>query len=209
MVTFALMAPTAYLSIDMDFFNGLKPNKVFDVLDQLFWYVVYMTPLTLWNTKGPVIAVQNHQQLLQHANERPSGVLINVDQHSDMQESKTISELHCGNWVNFVKWRKNADYLWVRSREICWGNCNGCSNLVRWNSDHQWREAKTVRRSSNILDPLIKNYVLTGVGLCLSPDYVFSDLEPVFYKIVKKYQIPYKRGRRNEDFGRKTTLPKV
>ena len=201
--------PTAYLSIDSDFW--MSPKKAFNALHG-FYIALYKGKLK--SLRGawpwfnfPVVAVQNHQQMLRHANNHPADILINIDQHSGVAAENEIKELNCGTWISFVKWRKQADYLWVRSGPVWRGNCNG-NNVDgyenRWNQGHGWRKATSILRSEKLdLCNLVKDYTLTGVGLCMSPDYIDREIEGVFRKIVKLFEIPYTKGRRNEDYARK------
>jgi len=205
---------TAYLSVDIDYYQD--PKKAFNAL-QGFYVALYKGKLKglkgTWVKPFPVVAVQNHQQMLRHANNHSADILINIDQHSDVAAETEIKELNCGTWVSFVKWRKQASYLWVRSGPVWIGNCNG-NNVDgyenRWNQGHGWKSAKSTLRSEKLdLCKLVKGYTLTGVGLCMSPDYIDREIEGVFRKIVKLFEIPYTKGRRNEDYARKIKPGKV
>lgn len=50
---------------------------------------------------------------------------------------------------------------------------------------------------------------LLSLVVCLSPDYSDSNLQEFFHEWRKKNRIPYKRGRLNEQFGRKCSPPKI
>lgn len=184
-----------FLSIDTDYWTS--PNKAYIALNSLFGY--------LQNHPTPTIAVMNHQQLLGYVNDSKSDLLINVDTHADIAaEDQFLTELNCGTWLSFVKWRKQADYLWVRSGYIWQGNCNGVAG-ERWNRGHGWNSAKTKKMPENLdLVDLVKDYELTGVGLVLSPDYIVDgELEEVFRYVISRYNLLYRKGRRNENYARK------
>jgi hypothetical protein len=199
------MKRTAYLSIDMDYWD--HAYNAFNCLQNLF-QKLYTHDFKMWHQKyNPIVAVMNHQRLLPHVNERRSDLLINIDKHSDISSEENLKDLNCGSWVSYVKWRKSANYLWTRQHSIWIGNCNGYDREHYkenpWNKGHGWNDTKTVARGDCLdIYSFTKDYQLTGVGLCMSPDYIHSkELEQVFREIVKLYKIPYCKGRRSENYG--------
>jgi hypothetical protein len=188
-----------YLSIDIDFWEEAETAEkaITNILDNL-------------PKKTPLIAVMNHQQLLKAVNSSKANTLINIDTHSDFA-GKAVTELNCGTWVAYVNWREEGKYIWYRS-EVAYdrGRCDWAGDT--WNDNSDWKSSKTAYRGqeydfSKHLD--LKNVV--SVGICLSPDYnmdrflayegPITTFEDVFKGLVKKYDIPYLKGRRNEDLG--------
>lgn len=189
---------TAYVSIDIDYWAN--PEKAFNSLRDFFCalYQKKYDKHPLWQTSCPTIAVMNHQQMLPHVNSRKADVLVNVDTHSDICDEAGLNYLNCGTWVSYVKWRKKSDYLWIRSNEVFMGSCN---HGLNWKEGHGWKSARTLRKVEKIdLMQILDGYNITGVGICMSPQYIAKpDLELVFRQIVKMFRIPYRKGRRNED----------
>ena len=207
------MKKTAYLSIDMDFWD--KPENAFECLHNLL-QSLYISNNKMWEQdSSPIIAVMNHQQLLPHVKNRQSDILINIDKHSDICAEKNLNDLNCGSWVSYIKWRRTSDYLWVRQHSVWMGNCNGYDLMTGseryWNKGHGWYSAKTIKKNDKIdICDLVKKYQLTGVGLCMSPDYIgHPELEKIFKTIVRLYEIPYFKGRKAENYGRKVKPPKA
>ncbi len=144
----------------------------------------------------PIISVMNHQQLLPYVDKSRARTLINVDFHSDLHEANT-QEFHCGSWVSFVKWRKQGTYLWIRrSEDPTQGSCNYSHILgfgPKWNSNTDWLHTRTIWRS---LRPDLCKFLprCVGIGLCRSPAYAEEPLQDLFYKLLKRYKIPFITG---------------
>jgi hypothetical protein len=191
---------TNYLTVDMDYWNiGSKErakNQMVAMLDKAY------------RLKVPVIAVMNHQQLLNEVNNAGlKGVrhLINVDEHSDVS-GVPLNSLNCGTWVSYVKWRQFGQYTWYRnSRDFRSGNCNISS---RWNENVEWEIVESVyQRNLNVVSLLTKNCV--ELGICLSPTFTFPFGKKLFKDLVRDYNIVYKKGRWNEWFERKVQPPRM
>jgi hypothetical protein len=177
-----------YLSVDIDFwFNPIEARE------QLILLMRHLG-------KRPITAVMNHQQMLPAVNNSGATTLINIDEHSDICE-RDVDCLNCGTWVSYVKWRQYGEYIWIRPDA---GFQNACSaDPYIWNKDTDWKSALSYhipRRKLNIVSYL---HNCVGVGLCMSPAYTTTDMTEVFREIVGKYNIPYKKGRLNEEYSRK------
>jgi hypothetical protein len=173
-----------YLSIDVDFWSDAV--SAYDKLERL---------LQLARKRSiPVTAVMNHQQLLPHVNESKARRLVNVDMHSDFGDPTETYTLECGTWVSYVRWRKEGEYLWVRSLSISEGNCN---SYQRWNSGTDWKRTKTIRRSQR--QPLT-GYLraAVGMGICLSPGFASACVREATRMLIKQYEVPYTKGRKRE-----------
>ena len=145
----------------------------------------------------------NHQQMLSFVDNSGASMLINVDEHSDVC-NKNTDRFECGSWISYVNWRKQGEYFWIRnSRDLTHGSCNGQDP---WNFDLDWNKVKSIYSKQEIdLCKYLKGCV--GIGLCLSPCYCYNGAENIFRDMINKYNIPYKRGRRNEYFGAKRKPP--
>lgn len=143
----------------------------------------------------PITAVMNHQQMLREINELTADRLVNVDEHADISDAG-VDVLNCGTWVSYVRWRRGAEYLWIRnSRGSSLGDCNGSG--PHWNSGHDWRRARSQYGGAK-LDLLSYLRGCVGIGLCLSPEFSTGDMADFFRDIVSEFDIPYRKGRNDE-----------
>lgn len=182
-----------YLSIDLDFFNNQNSRSAYYQLDHLVNQLI-----TKCNVKP--IAVMNHQQLLKHVNQCSARTLINLDEHSDLGGPMT-TKLNCGTWVDYVRWRTEGTYIWIRNRHSFYGDCS--ADDINWSKPvhPSWESLKTRYKyglSTQFINKLVDNVI--AAGLVLSPMYSHSNLEKPFREIVKKYRLRYLKGTRSEDF---------
>lgn len=189
-----------YLSVDLDFWNDQHPDDVENDLTRLF---------SLARKKGiPIVAVMNHQQLLRYVDESKARELVNLDTHSDLSAVDDTEEFNCGTWVSFVRWRHRGTYRWLHQKSVGAGECSwqrpifmstDCSSVQTRPEETDWKKVthRKVKGLPNTSD-LLKDCV--DIGFVLSPAYTDVDLEEVFRTIVKKFDIPYKKGRRNEEY---------
>src|SRR5208337_4956594 len=180
-----------YLSIDIDYWTN--PDAAEKSL----------TRLLLRRGNIPINALMNHQQMTKFVDNSGANLLINVDKHSDICSSD-IRRFECGSWVSYIKWRKTGEYLWIRSdRDFCCGSCNGDRF---WSEDNDWGKVKSIHHKQDI-DLCEYLPECTGIGLCMSPQYANYDIRELFKMIIKAFNIPYKKGRRNENYGRTRKPP--
>jgi hypothetical protein len=187
-----------YTSIDIDFFNDIATTDETDAyLDYIFQ--------TVKECSIPCVAVMNHQQLIPFVNACPARQLINLDEHSDLgNEEETW--LDCGSWVNYITWRNRGEYVWLHAGSLIAGECSGGDKPIFTdkrsigNKNCGWKKSSHKRINTLPTIPALLSSCF-GVGFCLSPSFRINSLEPVFHRIVKKYKIPYLKGRRNEHFG--------
>lgn len=181
-----------FVSIDIDFWNGLSPEHLERKLSRIVQKVM--------RQNIPITAVMNHQQMIHTVNRSGALQLKNVDLHSDLTDT-TVNYFECGSWVAYVEWRKKGKYIWYHRHRVSDGECNGFNPIF---SSHSIKKeltdwGKLSRRRVYQLpsfNSLFENCV--GVSLCLSPEYSDYNFKPIFMKIVKKFKIPYKRGRLDE-----------
>lgn len=176
-----------YLSIDIDYWNNdyWEGNYLNNVEYKLHSLLQRAQDI-------PVIAVMNHQQLLQPINNSGAERLINIDEHSDITDAD-IDNLECGTWVSYVKWRMTGHYIWIRpDRTTEYGSCNG--DVKNWNQGTDWykTESKYISNKNIKLARYLNDCV--GIGICMSPHYSIYELIGIFKRIVKQYDIPYTKG---------------
>lgn len=156
----------------------------------------------------PVHAVMNHQQLLPYVNASRARRLINIDEHSDA--TAEADSLHCGSWVSYVKWRYQGEYVWIRNAPGYKGCCNKYYNQWwTWARDIEWDRTSTdyVAEQNLVMMNYLTNVV--GIGICMSPWYSRIPMRDVFKQLVRKYNLPYKKGRIRENNERRITPAKA
>ncbi len=191
-----------FVSIDIDFWNPLNHTSLRPYLDQL---------VTLCRGRHfiPIRAVTNHQQMLPLVNESGATKLVNLDTHSDLADT-TANELSCGTWVSFCKLRHTSHYHWIHADTHYKGECNGewpifkARGLDEDLTDWDLVTHQRVRRAPN-LETLLCDAAI--VCVCSSPSYSYDGLLEQFDAWRKEHDIPYRKGRRDEHFGRKATPP--
>jgi len=181
-----------YLSIDIDYWN------VFSGTEQLEKDIPRIINFANKNYI-PIHVVMNHQQLLKFVNISVARKLVNIDQHSDIVASPRM--LDCGTWVSYVNWRKEGEYLWVRSYKTL-GDVNTWQNKLshkknqwKWGCDWKSAERTIYKHASLALSHLNKN--VAGIGICLSPAYSRADVYSRARKLL--VGVPYVRGRKDEN----------
>ena len=188
-----------FLSVDADFFDVLDHKKKEDMrrwLDR-------MTEVA-HGESIPVSACMNHQQMLPVINNSRARHLVNLDQHSDLDNHWHCKSLHCGSWVNYVKWRFEGSYMWVRTgndkiTSMVDGDCGYHFDAVPGTPDalaHQWGTLKDMF-VWEYPDPGMMARGAMEIMVCMSP--AFSYWTDTFREWVRDHDIPYKKGRIMED----------
>ena len=184
----------SYLSIDIDFWNDQKTNTAKKALEKLFNKAK--------KCGIPIQSVMNHQQLTPFVNKSGADTLINIDTHSDLGDTY-VDYFSCGSWVSYIQWRQKGTYIWYHRLSIGEGECNNMEPIFLNNklpridlTDWQTIKRHKVRKMVSTRK-LLKNCV--AIGFVMSPAYSDDDLIVLFKELVKKYDIPYKKGVLNED----------
>lgn len=187
----------SFVSLDIDFFNPLNHTSLRPYLDQL-------TALCRAR-RIPLSAVMNHQQMLGLVNESPADRLVNLDTHSDLGDT-SADMLTCGSWVAYVKWRKQGSYQWLHAGHASAGECNGEFPIFGANGRGHYDLTDWAHVSHRRLlrppkvEVLLKQAV--AVAVCSSPMYSYDGLEDHFVAWRKQHGVPYRKGRRDETYGR-------
>ena len=182
-----------FLSIDIDFWNDLKPER----LEADLRFIIERAK----KKNLPINAVMNHQQMTPLVNESGALRLLNIDTHSDLA-SFDVRSFNCGTWVSYVKWRKKGTYAWYHRLSVSHGECSVYPIFRRDGVNHKFVDWKSVDRQQVKRLPKL-NFLFNecvGVCLCMSPAYSDWQFRDVFRNLVKEYGIPYKRGREDEDY---------
>jgi hypothetical protein len=188
-----------YVSIDIDFFNGMSPDVVESTLDNFFASAV--------RKRIPIVAVMNHQQLTRFVDKSRANVLINVDQHADVVSVTEATEYNCGTWISYVRWRHRGHYHWIHRHSVDAGECSWdrpvfMGGRTRGRNTDWKRVSRRHVQSFPQTRGLLKDCV--AIGFVLSPFYVKEELEPVFRTLVNRYDMRYIKGvRGEEDFAAK------
>jgi hypothetical protein len=199
-----------FLSLDLDFFNQISR---FEGSEEASVYEWLHTFSRIARFKGiPVMACMNHQQMLPWVSQSSSRVLVNLDEHSDLN-GLPCNSLNCGSWVSYVSWRSAGTYVWVRPcKDAYYGECsggtlfspsrrrrvlaNGVSDWLRYTS----RYCPSVPKPSTVLSGASFAYV------CMSPDFAVVPFIKAFRSWIKDCRIPYIKGTMNERRERKKFL---
>lgn len=166
----------------------------------------------------PIVAITNHQQILKWANKSKARRILSIDTHSDLRDNG-CDELDCGSWVSYVKWRKEGEFHWIHKGRSDYGDCNGGRVIFQdrrrvkksfkkylWDPESEYCvvEWKKVRHR-RAAPPKLDNLDITEIVVCESPTYSDGNLIEIFQEWRKEHNIPYLRGRKDENFGRKIT----
>jgi hypothetical protein len=200
----------SFLSVDIDYWNGSQEETVRKNLENLH--------KVCSEKQIKISAVMNHQQMLPLVNSFCPTKLINIDYHSDLTDN-SIEHLNCGTWVSYVKNRAKSEYVWFHPNSESDGDCNGYDpifykgkiNLEFEESFVEWGSVQQINKVVEVFNfkKMLKDFDVGEVCVCLSPEYCFEDLEPAFFDWIKKNKIPYKKGRRNESYGRRIKPDKI
>lgn len=151
----------------------------------------------------PMTCIMNHIQMLDEVNTSGAAELFNMDTHSDLAD-KDCRHLNVGTWVSYVKWRQRGCYIWARGNSNLWqGECNGSNDMFNsrgkiynWKTDWKSVTTHSYRKSEPCLEDLMKGAI--KVCVCLSPMYRDNELEKVFQNWRRLWNVPYRRGLRDE-----------
>lgn len=153
------MQPSAFLSIDLDFWQLHKDSKYFiDVLNKVF------------SIKNKVNIYLEHEEMLGDVNISKSRILINIDYHDDYRMSCN-EELNCSNWVDYVTWKKDGHYIWISPYD-------GLYLQKEIHKPDKWMKNETFFRPMRILN----KYNIENCSICISPDH-FMYYENCVYKL--------------------------
>ena len=203
-----------YLSIDLDFWNAYPGIGIIKHPVQVIKNMVALCK----EQDVQVRACMNHQQMLPWVNASNARTLVNIDFHSDVCEPDA-TELNCGTWITYVKWRKVGTYIWLRSQENPYdGACNTRRVQYQpssWKHGLDWKRVSsrevfpTTTCLMSKINKLLETHLLKGVGICLSPQYTYTPVLEAGRELIKQLEIPYQKGRANENYGRRCAPPKI
>lgn len=152
-----------YLSVDLDYWWKPGMHKNLNYIKQLL------------ELDRPVTVFTEHQLVLREINKQYKKI-YNVDYHSDISQREP-GWPSCGDWVNFVYGRENAEFEW---RMPSWKECvtrghgfchhprieDSHNNPFRDDSIHKWKKVSRQQGLRNIpLDDVDK------ISLVLSPEW--------------------------------------
>ena len=184
------MNDPTYLSIDIDFWNDLPPYRLRRDLCTIVE--------ALLTREVPVEAVMNHQQMLKQVARSEARTLVNVDMHSDIYVGAPVQgALSCGNWVNYVPWREEGMYRWIRRHPLRDGECD-YPWAFRGGNRTQWMKISS-KRVRAFPAEVLENGVVAA-GICMSPAFCDPLFVAVFREVVKTYEIRYRRGRYSREW---------
>jgi hypothetical protein len=161
----------AYLSVDLDFWmNHENTRDAYIFFKQVF------------NLPVPITLVIEHEELIPDVNKlQDITTLYNVDYHSDIVDwkhaIKDMKEPQDYDWVNFVRGKTKAEFVWVLPQEECYykeeGVCHGNEDSDPFR--YQTSRWKQTRFTDNLYE--IEWKQIERVGVCLSP--LFVETKPI------------------------------
>ena len=182
-----------YVSVDMDFWED--PARA-----ELVLRGAVEKALTLG---VPVIAVDEHHQLLDHIPD--ADVLLNFDKHSDVCDYVDLDYLENGTWITYVPWKSKGEYIWIRNSDIGSGNCqslkvrvecggNYFRSYLKWSWDYRtgWGKLRSVYRPEADIRRYI-NKGCVGLGISWSEHFAPREVHSVFFEIIEKYGLKYEK----------------
>lgn len=158
----------SYLSIDLDYWDNLE---VF--LKNGMPFIKKAMKRT-----DNIMVVQQHHQLLDHINDCKPHTVYNIDWHSDLCDflkHEIDDELDEGTWGNYISSKHKATFVWhfpkikCDDREFPGGRCDIHKDPFIKPECCGWKKAK-----KNLGLPDIKNISIKGLGISLSPDWLFD-----------------------------------
>lgn len=185
-----------YLSIDIDYWND-RPRGMIPYLNKVY--------KDCQKRRIPLVVIKNHQQALPLVNKSGAERLINIDFHTDLC-GEYIDQLNCGTWVNYVKWQRKGEYLWIHpGKNTNRGECgavdlfSGNGRVARKkNEGFYYIKWKSVRHQTRRL-PTPSFLNLTGVSICISPSYSYDGVQETFKKWRKGKNIKMMNSRYHEN----------
>jgi len=177
------MKQKIYLSVDLDYW----------CCGDTVWTGAIRMMDKLIKLGMPIIMVADHGKMLEHINQHPADLLINVDAHSDIWDyGYTDKNIDCSNWANYVGWQRYKEYLWLHPhRTGVWdrGYCHGDqpSPFVKRNRPkHAWANAR--HRCGLPTKQQFKSVV--AVGIAISEDWLdFADQMEAALRVALKHEI--------------------
>lgn len=173
-----------YLSVDLDYWLNSKTTKSANVFFR-----------KLFKLNKPMVIVQDHDKLVPDINKYPpqDKIIYNVDFHSDIVGERDLQgrrcsrkeALNCGNWVNYVNFRKEGIFYWIYpSAKTCYLRRES-TRVPFDNSDYSgWKKIYHRQGLHNV--PLNK---VERIGISVSPDYY--NIDPIFDVLEALYKYPF------------------
>jgi hypothetical protein len=125
--------------------------------------------------------------------------LLNFDYHSDMY-GETDGWINCATWVDYIKWRSEGKYLWIRQESHMLGDLGslfGQGDKAKKLELSGWKSIHARTDFFSVPDRLIQN--ACEVCVCMSPDYSLPEHVRSFRWWVKACGVRYRKGKMNED----------
>lgn len=180
-----------FLSIDIDVFNEWLHYE------ESFIWLCRLSRLCR-NKRIKISACMNHQQMLPLVNKTKARGLINFDYHSDMF-GETDGYLNCATWIDYIKWKSEGKYLWIRQDSHMRGDIGEMFEYDRAGAIRisGWKNIFARTDFFSVPDRLVKN--ACEVCVCMSPSYSLPEHIRSFRWWVEACGIRYRKGKMNED----------
>jgi len=191
-----------FLSFDIDYYTQFSNGgeKIVNMIDRLV------------DLDVPIRTFVYHHEMLSFVNKFPSDRLITIDYHSDLADfdislarkdtkyrKKAGVVFNEGTWCNYVKWREDAEFVWVYPDKECMyevrdgyrhrgsGRCDTGTSPFLYDVSG-WKKT----RSQLIGIPRDLSNV-QAVGICISPDWIDVDKISMAIKRMQDHKIISRR----------------
>lgn len=145
------------------------------------------------NDYKPIQLYQDHHHVLPDLNKTTHDHLINIDYHDDiMANTRKLprkEDLNCGTWVSYVKWRRKANYTWLKPSDHNFSREEGrCCDDNIWEDTSltDWKNVNTFNGLAYLDEVLTDDSVRLGhISVIASPNYTHHDVLDYFCTLLR------------------------
>jgi len=123
----------------------------------------------------PTTITMNHKHLTKEINQLSDEVrtLVNMDYHSDITNKKNNIPFNEGTWVNFIKWKGEGTYIWIRPlAKLAKPQSRGRVDRTNLRFGKALAKKAGWKSIRSRLLYLPKNFTFVGAGISISPRWV-------------------------------------
>jgi hypothetical protein len=188
----------SYLSIDLDYFF----YEGFEIKDKFLEFMETLNKLCDSKNIKPSI-VKYHHELLPIVDKYSFDNLLHIDFHSDLtdynKEDLYEDNLNEGTWINFVKKRKNIDFIWYGTSDNEFAYCDKFNVLKEVNRDTKVFDPfdkknlkkmgfKSISKKFKVLPSKKMLDTVKYVGISISPNWIENKYYNLIAKTLRKYK---------------------
>lgn len=173
------MIPT-HLSIDLDYWANYPVKGAYPISPGTFFKRVFALEV-------PIRVYMYHQEVVPQINRSKCTRLINMDYHSDWSRGSPRNHQslgdtipHEGNWADWIKWRKQGEFIWLPPHPDCvllgFGRCDQ-NRREPWPPEKVMKTSNEWKQVKFVLCPWksINWKGITDISVVVSPDYLHPE----------------------------------